>query len=249
MTLYVLLPASKSLSIIYVFRLRAILGQSSRPFQHHFPSISTSSGLLQDRDQRRLPFVPLSINHKLLKTHQQNHRHYSSLLNRRIKPYTPPFGTRGIGWIPTILRSVLKIRYLLLGGALGGGASLAKQYEEWKKNLPDTDWIKDLVPEIDINKLSSSLLKASEQIKGKANEIDLDPAVKKIVDFRTWFEKRLDNAIQAADKENGVKSVTYEEEEESEKQAEQQVSKEEKVEAKPQHSEKPNTGASMFFYS
>ena len=33
-------------------------------------------------------------------------------------------------------------RYLLLGGAVGGGASLAKQYEEWKNNLPDTAWIK-----------------------------------------------------------------------------------------------------------
>ena len=28
---------------------------------------------------------------------------------------------------------VLLYRYLLLGGAVGGGASLAKQYEEWKK--------------------------------------------------------------------------------------------------------------------
>ena len=34
-----------------------------------------------------------------------------------------------------VLRSVLKIRYLLLGGAVGGGASLAKQYEEWKKGV------------------------------------------------------------------------------------------------------------------
>ena len=113
-----------------------------------------------------------------------------------------PIGTRGIGWVPTIIRSVLKIRYLLLGGAIGGGASLAKQYEEWKKNLPDTDWIKDLMPDVDLNKFSSELIKAGEQIKGKANEIDLDPAVKKMIDFRQWFEKRLDDAIQAADKEN-----------------------------------------------
>lgn len=123
---------------------------------------------------------------------------------------------------------------------------MAKQYEEWKQNLPDTDWIKDLVPEIDINKLSSSFIKASEQIKGKANEIDLDPAVKKIVDFRMWFEKRLDDAIQAADKENGVKSVTYEEEESEKPVVEEKV---EKVEVKPQHSEKPNTGASTSFSS
>jgi hypothetical protein len=34
------------------------------------------------------------------------------------------------------------IRYLLLGGAVGGGASIARQYEEWKQKLPDTAWIK-----------------------------------------------------------------------------------------------------------
>eukprot|EP00093_Oithona_nana_P013704 13704.XXX_859542_857884_1 [CDS] Oithona nana genome sequencing. len=58
------------------------------------------------------------------------------------------------------------------------------------------------MPDVDLNKFSSELIKAGEQIKGKANEIDLDPAVKKMIDFRQWFEKRLDDAIQAADKEN-----------------------------------------------
>ena len=43
-------------------------------------------------------------------------------------------------------------------------------------------------------------------IKGKANEIDLDPALKKVMDLRQWFEKRLDDAIQAAEKE-GPKPV------------------------------------------
>ena len=42
--------------------------------------------------------------------------------------------------------------------------------------------------------------------KGKANEIDLDPALKKVMDLRQWFEKRLDDAIQAAEKE-GPKPV------------------------------------------
>merc|ERR1712156_1256839 len=122
-------------------------------------------------------------------------------MGRRPLHFIPP-GSRGLGWIPTVVRSVLKIRYLLLGGALGGGASLAKQYEEWKKNLPDTDWVKDLIPNIDINKLTGNMIKVGEKIKGTANEIDLDPALKKVIDFRQWFEKRLDDAIQAAEKEN-----------------------------------------------
>ena len=151
------------------------------------------------------------------------------MTSRKRLHIAPPIGTRGLGWVPTVIRSVLKIRYLLLGGALGGGASLAKQYEEWKKNLPDTDWIKDMVPDVDINKISKGILSAGEQIKGKANEIDLDPAVKKIIDFRQWFEKRLDDAIQAAEKENPRK-IEYKTEPEESKKEER---KEEKAEKDP----------------
>ena len=87
---------------------------------------------------------------------------------------------------------------------------------------------------MDINKFSSDLIKAGEQIKGKANEIDLDPAVKKIIDFRQWFEKRLDDAIQAADKENPRKAIEIQEE----KQPEVKEQKKEKS-----NEEKDGTGA------
>ena len=103
------------------------------------------------------------------------------------------------GVIGTIARSVLKIRYLVLGGAIGGGASLAKQYEEWKEGLPDAQWIKDLFPsDRDIDKFRSSLIKAGQNIKGKANEIDIDPVLSKVIGYRQWFEKRLNDAIEAA---------------------------------------------------
>ena len=48
-----------------------------------------------------------------------------------------------------------------------------QQYEEWKKNLPDTEWMKALIPDVDIGKYRSSLIKIGEGIKGKANEIDI----------------------------------------------------------------------------
>ena len=160
------------------------------------------------------------------------------------------------------MRSVLKIRYLLLGGALGGGASLAKQYEDWKKNLPDTDWVKDLIPDIDLNRVTSDMRKAGENIRGKANEIDLDPALKKVIDFRQWFEKRLDAAIQAADKDE-KKAIKFdqpdiakeaENKETTEEQKTQQTVEDKKTGEKPV--EKPNLdkpvqenlgGASMYF--
>ena len=48
----------------------------------------------------------------------------SGFLSPRISIVNPR--RKFVGWVPAVLRSVLKIRYLLLGGAIGGGASLAK---------------------------------------------------------------------------------------------------------------------------
>ena len=48
-------------------------------------------------------------------------------------------------------------------------------------------------------------MKAGENIKGKAKEIDIDPALEatmgKLAGFRQWFEKRLDDAVKAAEVE------------------------------------------------
>ena len=57
----------------------------------------------------------------------------------------------------------MKIRYLLLGGAIGGGASVARQYEEWKKALPDTDWIREMMPEVDTGKFRAGLVSFKNQ--------------------------------------------------------------------------------------
>ena len=106
------------------FRINAILSSSVRPTTHrHFRSV-TSLASLQDRNQRSNQFVLIN-NHNSASRLKISQRNYASLLHRR-KPLNIPPGSRGLGWIPTVVRSVLKIRYLLLGGALGGGASLAK---------------------------------------------------------------------------------------------------------------------------
>ena len=105
-------------------RLNAILSSSVRPTTHrHFRTV-TSLASLQDRNHRSNQFVLIN-NHNSASRLKISQRNYASLLHRR-KPLNIPPGSRGLGWIPTVVRSVLKIRYLLLGGALGGGASLAK---------------------------------------------------------------------------------------------------------------------------
>ena len=39
--------------------------------------------------------------------------------------------------------------------------------------MPDTDWMKGLIPDVELDKFRSNLIKVGESIKGKANEIDI----------------------------------------------------------------------------
>jgi len=111
--------------------------------------------------RRWIPLQYAINNCKLCGTSHISSRHYSGVSNapRAKLLVTPRLNypqVRSLGWVPMVLRSVLKIRYLLLGGAVGGGASLARQYDEWKKGLPDTEWLKEIVPEVDIDKFRNS---------------------------------------------------------------------------------------------
>ena len=64
----------------------------------------------------------------------------------------------------------------------------------------------------------------------------VDPALKKVVDFQKWFEKRLDDAIQAADKER-PKAIQHEESDKNEEIIEEPVKK---IVEKPKPSGDPN---------
>ncbi|XP_047351341.1 dynamin-like 120 kDa protein, mitochondrial isoform X2 [Vespa velutina] len=104
--------------------------------------------------------------------------------------------------IARILRGALKIRYILLGGALGGGVTLQKKYEQWKEALPDMTWIDTLIPtEQQWQKLRGSLLDVKTKL---TNKIDIDPRIKelgeaKYHEYRRWFDQRLENAVKAAE--------------------------------------------------
>ncbi|KAG7212237.1 hypothetical protein KM043_012568 [Ampulex compressa] len=121
------------------------------------------------------------------------------------------FGNPNRGYamiVARILRGALKIRYLLLGGAIGGGVQLQKKYEEWKDALPDVSWLNNIMPnEQQWQDFRESLMTARKNI---AEKIDIDPRIKqlgeaKYQEYRTWFNQRLDDAIKAAEfNENSV---------------------------------------------
>lgn len=57
--------------------------------------------------------------------------------------------SRNIVLVARVLRSVLKIRYILVGSAVGGGVQLSRKYEEWKDNLPDIrGWVRGIMPPV-----------------------------------------------------------------------------------------------------
>ncbi|KAL1491006.1 hypothetical protein ABEB36_011668 [Hypothenemus hampei] len=101
------------------------------------------------------------------------------------------------------LRGVLKIRYLLIGGAVAGGGALNKKYSEWKEGLPDLKWLDDVLPDNEKwNEWRGSLIEFRENLK---NNIEIDPRIKslseaKYAQFRNWFDQRLDDAVAAAEK-------------------------------------------------
>ncbi|XP_008217592.1 dynamin-like 120 kDa protein, mitochondrial isoform X1 [Nasonia vitripennis] len=104
--------------------------------------------------------------------------------------------------VTKILRGALKIRYLLLGGAVGGGVTLQKKYEQWKEGLPDMSWMNGLIPNDQQWKdFRGSLMTIKDTL---ADKVEIDPRIKelgeaKYREYRKWFNERLDDAIKAAE--------------------------------------------------
>uniref|UniRef100_A0AAY4EZL9 Dynamin-like GTPase OPA1, mitochondrial n=1 Tax=Denticeps clupeoides TaxID=299321 RepID=A0AAY4EZL9_9TELE len=105
-------------------------------------------------------------------------RHFTSLSRLPMKP--PKFRAGGHGyqqhrtfWVVRLAARLLKLRYLLLGTAVGGGYTAKKTYEEWKDMLPDLseytwivpDFIWELNEHIDLEKIANALPDAEELAK------------------------------------------------------------------------------------
>lgn len=88
---------------------------------------------------------------------------------------------RNISIVFRVLKNALKIRYIVLGTAVGGGVQLSKKYEDWKENLPDFGWMKDVVP-------------SSEKIdEFRASLIELKDSV--TLPEKGWFKRSLSTVI------------------------------------------------------
>ncbi|GBM14638.1 Dynamin-like protein, mitochondrial [Araneus ventricosus] len=91
------------------------------------------------------------IKHSSISLRQFNHK-YSTFIrkspdNKFLKGVA--FGVhnqRNVAILFRVVKGALKLRYIILGSAVGGGVQLSRKYDEWKENLPDFSWIADLMP-------------------------------------------------------------------------------------------------------
>ncbi|XP_034437856.1 dynamin-like 120 kDa protein, mitochondrial isoform X4 [Hippoglossus hippoglossus] len=112
--------------------------------------------------------------------HRMAARYFTSMSRLPMRPPKPPRGSGGRGyqqqrnfWMVRLATRLLKLRYILLGTAVGGGYTAKKTYEEWKEMLPDfseynwviPDFIWELSEQIDLDKLAKALPEMEEIAK------------------------------------------------------------------------------------
>uniref|UniRef100_A0A3B4TLW4 Dynamin-like GTPase OPA1, mitochondrial n=1 Tax=Seriola dumerili TaxID=41447 RepID=A0A3B4TLW4_SERDU len=111
--------------------------------------------------------------------HRTAARYFTSMSRLPMRPPKPPPGSGGRSyqqkrnfWVARLAARLLKLRYILLGTAVGGGYTAKKTYEEWKDLLPDfseynwviPDFVWELSEQIDL-KLAKALPEIEEIAK------------------------------------------------------------------------------------
>ncbi|CAG4980347.1 unnamed protein product [Colias eurytheme] len=143
----------------------------------------------------------------------------SVLLHKPLDSYQIPRRKYGM-LIARAVRGVLKIRYLLLGGAVGGGMTLNKKYAEWKDGLPDMGWLNDLLPDSDQwDKFTTTLIDAKDKIGDNFQigapltlSIHADPRLRdaglaRAAELKEWLAQRYEDAVAAAAVNNATSHI------------------------------------------
>ncbi|XP_050527682.1 dynamin-like 120 kDa protein, mitochondrial isoform X2 [Daktulosphaira vitifoliae] len=132
---------------------------------------------------RRPIVVCLLKNRKLLKKCISHNQRYISHVTQRRMLNNPLFRlhhpqiSRNFA-ILRVLNHVLKLRYLVLGGAVSGGVTVSKKYQEWKDSLPDISWLEDILPSSEqVNTLQNSLKSILDAVKNIEYAEFLSPAM------------------------------------------------------------------------
>nr|XP_004654309.1 dynamin-like 120 kDa protein, mitochondrial isoform X3 [Jaculus jaculus] len=110
-------------------------------------------------------------------------------------------------WPARLAARLLKLRYLILGSAVGGGYTAKKTFDEWKDMIPDLSDYKWIVPDIvweideyiDFEKIRKAL-PSSEDLAKFAPDMDkIVESLSLLKDFFTTGHKLVSEVIDASD--------------------------------------------------
>ncbi|XP_027268718.1 dynamin-like 120 kDa protein, mitochondrial isoform X4 [Cricetulus griseus] len=153
--------------------------------------VKHSSGIQRNLPLQKLHLVSRSIyhsHHPALKLQRPQLRtscqQFSSLTNLplhklKLSPIKYGYQPRRNFWPARLAARLLKLRYIILGSAVGGGYTAKKTFDEWKDMIPDLSDYKWIVPDfiweideyIDLEKIRKTL-PSSEDLAKLAPDLD-----------------------------------------------------------------------------
>ncbi|XP_031163092.1 dynamin-like 120 kDa protein, mitochondrial isoform X3 [Sander lucioperca] len=147
--------------------------------------------------------------------HRTAARYFTSMSRLPMRPPKPPPGSGGRGhqqqrnfWVARLAARLLRLRYILLGSAVGGGYTAKKTYDEWKDMLPDfseynwviPDFVWELSEHIDLDKLAKALPEMEEIAK-------LLPDFDKIGENFTFLKSLLSSGVSLGSEVKGASGL------------------------------------------
>ncbi|XP_028348220.1 dynamin-like GTPase OPA1, mitochondrial isoform X4 [Physeter macrocephalus] len=181
--------------------------------------VKYSSGTRGSLPLQKLHLVSRSIyhsHHPILKLQRPHFRtsfqQFSSLTNlplRKLKlsPIKYGYQPHRNFWPARLAARLLKLRYLILGSAVGGGYTAKKTFDQWKDMIPDLSDYKWIVPDIvweideyiDLEKIRKAL-PDSEDLAKLAPDFDkIVESLSLLKDFFTTGHKLVSEVIEASD--------------------------------------------------
>nr|XP_021520024.1 dynamin-like 120 kDa protein, mitochondrial [Meriones unguiculatus] len=180
--------------------------------------VKHSSGIQRNLPLQKLHLVSRSIyrsHHPILKLQRPQSRtsfqQFSSLTNLslhklKLSPIKYGYQPRRNFWPARIAARLLKLRYIILGSAVGGGYTAKKTFDEWKDMIPDLSDYKWIVPDfiweideyIDLEKIRKAL-PTSEDLANLAPDLDkIAESLSLLKDFFTAGPKLVSELIEAS---------------------------------------------------
>ncbi|XP_015991835.1 dynamin-like 120 kDa protein, mitochondrial isoform X1 [Rousettus aegyptiacus] len=180
--------------------------------------VKHSSGIKGSLPLQKLHLVSRSIylHHPTLKLQRPQFRtsfqQFSSLTNLplhklKLSPIKYGYQPRRNFWPARLAARLLKLRYLVLGSAVGGGYTAKKTFDQWKDMIPDLSDYKWIVPDIvweideyvDFEKIRKALPNSEDLAKLAPDFDKIVESLSLLKDFFTTGHKLVSEVIGASD--------------------------------------------------